>query len=561
MTSRSRDLAQMLGRTARSNPTKAGLVFGTAIDSSEATSIISASNLTTSVFSTLDSLPTTGLSAGQQALVTSTNRLYISNGSGWFNVAVVNLSPQFDSDLNSTFTISDSATAITITNPASDSDNPDAIITYGGTMSDSGQYLVVLTRDSSVWTFTPRSADSVYDNVTLGNIPDSNGGDFTYTFTATDGVSTAQKTVTITYTDLASVAFSNMGSNYGYSMGGREDPGPGPPYYATNMIQKFPFSSDTNATDVGDLTVISRGGQGGRSATHGYYFHSGYGYHSGSFGIEKFAFATDGNTAAVSPISPVHANNFSGYTSSHREPITDNTATNHYIMSIKRFVPNYEYGQTFKFNMASETGTVPLSGLGMTAGEGNGAGAASDTNAYKVAGSPGLPNLSPMGLPGAGSPTLFGSVVFRFPFAAEDAITTVGHAFHANLAGPSAYGSYTFNNATSANSGTHVYMMGGQANAGQPMAGGKDFIEKTSFASDGNSSDVGNLSRNLYNHAGKSSTTAGYSSGGRTMTNYSPFQTTPQVTDIQKFPFATDGNASDVADLAQGTENNAPTYY
>ena len=45
------------------------------------------------------------------------------------------------------------------------------------------------------------------------------------------------------------------------------------------------------------------------------------------------------------------------------------------------------------------------------------------------------------------------------------------------------------------------------------------------------------------------------------MTNYNPFQSTPQVTDIQKFPFATDGNASDVADLAQGTEENSPTYY
>ena len=105
-------------------------------------------------------------------------RLYISNGTGWYNVSLINLTPQFDSDINSTFSIVDSQTPLIITNPASDSDNPDAIITYGGTLSDSGQYLIALTRDSSVWTFTPLSADSVHSNVTLGNIPDSAGGDF-----------------------------------------------------------------------------------------------------------------------------------------------------------------------------------------------------------------------------------------------------------------------------------------------------------------------------------------------------------------------------------------------
>ena len=61
---------------------------------------------------------------------------------------------------------------------------------------------VTLTRDSSVWTFTPLSADSVFNNVTIGNLTDSDGGDFTYTFSATDGIATAQKTITISYTGL-----------------------------------------------------------------------------------------------------------------------------------------------------------------------------------------------------------------------------------------------------------------------------------------------------------------------------------------------------------------------
>ena len=175
------------------------------LDSAQVTTIASTEAAATglTVYSTLDSLPVSNLSSGDQAFVEGNKRLYISNGNGWYNVSLVNLSPTFDSDVNSTFSIIDSATPLIITNPASDSDNPAAIISYGGTMSDSGQYLVALTRDSSVWTFTPLSADSVYNNVTLGNLSDSDGGDFTYTFTASDGINQASKSITITYDGLA----------------------------------------------------------------------------------------------------------------------------------------------------------------------------------------------------------------------------------------------------------------------------------------------------------------------------------------------------------------------
>ena len=42
------------------------------------------------VYSTLDSLPTSNLSAGDQSWVSENNRLYISNGSGWYNLAATN---------------------------------------------------------------------------------------------------------------------------------------------------------------------------------------------------------------------------------------------------------------------------------------------------------------------------------------------------------------------------------------------------------------------------------------------------------------------------------------
>jgi hypothetical protein len=204
--SRSRDISIILGTTEADNSQNNILLnttSSTVLDSAQVTTIATDTGI--AVYTTLDSLPSTGLSSGDQAFVSSNKRLYISNGSGWYNVSLINLSPQFDSDLNSTFTITDSATALVITNPASDSDNPDSIITYSGEASDSAQYLVNIINDSSVWTFTPLSADSVYNNVTLGNIPDSDGGDFTYTFKASDQINFASKLVTINYSGLAPV--------------------------------------------------------------------------------------------------------------------------------------------------------------------------------------------------------------------------------------------------------------------------------------------------------------------------------------------------------------------
>ena len=50
-----------------------------------------------SVFETLDSLPSTGLTAGDEAFVKSNSRLYVSNGDGWYNTTLVNRTPRWDS--------------------------------------------------------------------------------------------------------------------------------------------------------------------------------------------------------------------------------------------------------------------------------------------------------------------------------------------------------------------------------------------------------------------------------------------------------------------------------
>ena len=75
----------------------------------------------------------------------------------------------------------------------------------------------------------------------------------------------------------------------------------------------------------------------------------------------------------------------------------------------------------------------------------------------------------------------------------------------------------------------------------------QNIIDKFPFSSDGNATDVGNLIETVYRNAGQSSSAHGYSSGGA-----------PTYRDrIEKFPFSSDNNSSDVGDLTVARENLA----
>ena len=134
------------------------------------------------VYATRASLPTSGNTAGDQAYVTGNNRLYIWNGSGWYNIALLNVAPSIQSVLDSgggttPFSLAIDGTATTITITAADSDGDP--ITYSAT-SDSGfSGLATLSQADNVFTITPFSQDSATT---------SSG---TITFTATDGINVA----------------------------------------------------------------------------------------------------------------------------------------------------------------------------------------------------------------------------------------------------------------------------------------------------------------------------------------------------------------------------------
>ena len=234
---------------------------GTAgLDSSEVSAL---SGGGVEVFDTIDSLPSIGIDAGDKALVNSVNRLYVSDGSGWYNLDInTGFTPRWDSggEPNATYSIADSATPLIVTARAVDSDGTTPI--NQSFVSDSAQYMATISNDSSVWTFTPKTKVQIGTAVAAGNLTDSNG-DFIYTFKWSDGINVLSKEVTISYYPSASPF--EWGGDRALTMGG---------YYSNaalsgaspngnngeTYITYYSISTASTAQDFGDLNVFgSRG--------------------------------------------------------------------------------------------------------------------------------------------------------------------------------------------------------------------------------------------------------------------------------------------------------------
>lgn len=198
-----------------------------------------------SVLETLDSLPTTSLTAGDEAFVKNNNKLYISNGVGWYNTTTVNRTPRWITEPGTEYEITDSATPLIITALAADSDN--AVLLNQAFASDSAQYMVDVTNDSSIFTFTPKSKDSIGIEVAAGNLTDSNG-DFLYTFKWSDGVNFVSKGVTITYNPAYTQPAATIYGDRGITFITQNGAG------GTLMIEYWSVTgSNQNATTFGEL--------------------------------------------------------------------------------------------------------------------------------------------------------------------------------------------------------------------------------------------------------------------------------------------------------------------
>ena len=107
---------------------------------------------------------------------------------------------------------------------------------------------------------------------------------------ATDGNATDVGDLTTAQRDAGTGTSS---SSYGYSAGGVEGT-------SNNTIDKFSFATDGNATDVGDLSVPKWGGSAGQSSGQSGYVSGGYDASTDrQSGIDKFPFATDANATEV----------------------------------------------------------------------------------------------------------------------------------------------------------------------------------------------------------------------------------------------------------------------
>jgi len=128
---------------------------------------------TATTYATVNDLPGTALT-GDQAFVSGTNRLYIWNGSGWYNIALINTNPTI-SGVSSSYTLATDGTATTVTITATD---PEGLpITYS-IASDTSGSIATVTQNANVFTITPSTSEA-------------NAGTFSLTFRASDGVNIA----------------------------------------------------------------------------------------------------------------------------------------------------------------------------------------------------------------------------------------------------------------------------------------------------------------------------------------------------------------------------------
>jgi len=252
-------------------------------------------------------------------------------------------------------------------------------------------------------------------------------------------------------------------------------------------------TTDANVwTNVGGLSgnieAQPFGGLGGGSNygyTMGGYISLNTGYTDYSH-IEKWSYTSDGNSANCGNLleglgaGACHSSATHGYFSGGYKQA--------YIDTIQKF-------------QFSADGNTADTGANLTSSKAWHVGNHSSTHGYCMSGG-----------------QMNGQVIEKFSTTSDDNSTNVGNVssirYHSGGPGCSSY--------------THAYCIGGVNSSWSPF----NSIEKVAFASDGHSTDVGDLTVGKDGSVGASSKTHGYAQGGNTSTN------------ICKFSFSSDANAT-----------------
>ena len=148
-------------------------------------------------YATIAELPLSGNDDGSLAFVSGNNRLYIWNGAGWFNIALINTSPSITTGPDASYAFAVDGTPIVLTLVAQDPEGVPITWSYAVTAGSLGSTATVSQSDN-VFTITPSTSE-----VDVGT--------FGITFTASDGINlaTAASSFTLAFTALSnSLEFS-----------------------------------------------------------------------------------------------------------------------------------------------------------------------------------------------------------------------------------------------------------------------------------------------------------------------------------------------------------------
>ena len=373
-------------------------------------------------------------------------------------------------------------------------------------------------------------AFSKSDNTMYKFVDSSIDGGTIFAWHQADSAYGASTTVTLPATDM-------RGTSYGYNIAGT----------AADM-NKYSFTSDGNATDVGDFsvavgpitdaTVVS--GTAGQSADAGYltnYYGDGYspGVSPASWTRKdavKYPYATD--VAAATTATMLTGTPGIGL----YRGVVDAVGNRTYAYQFG----GQDYAQSpiatswvniiGKFATATDANATDVGDMAAVKGEQSGA--SSDTHGY-IAG-------------GYNQASQY--AIEKVSFSSDGNSTSVG-----NLVAPPGTGSRTVNGHTGGQSETHGYALGGQAPPGLTPTSA-DHVLSFAFASDANATNLGD--QMYVSRQGAASTSSNshiYTAGGKAPV--SPSGAT--VNSIEKFETASDTGGTDVGDLSSATKDATGT--
>jgi len=298
-----------------------------------------------------------------------------------------------------------------------------------------------------------------------------------------------------------------LGTLFGFAAGGSTT---GSNVVLTD-IERTSFTTDGNATDVGDITVGRQQPAGATDAIAKYgYMQGGQAGSPYSTVIDRFLMTSGGTATNVGDV-----------TEARRSRASSSSLTHGYMAGGDTPSPYTDRIDKFAFGSSSNSTDVGniTGGVGGELGGGS-----STTHGYTMGGTRSSPNTN---------------IIDKYSFSSDGDATDVGDLVVACSSG------------SGANSLTHIYHTSFYVSAS------RNDINKFTIASDANATDVGDLTQARHTASqGMSSITHGYISGGRVDPGGGIWQNT-----IDKFSFVSDANATDVGDATRAIASQGTCQY